>query len=155
MSKTLGGASHGRRCKARSERRLRLLVGRDVGRCRTLPATPGVTLAAGQTRQRSTSWVPTPRGPDGKCGATDVSGEWRGYLVVTPVARPADARLVNLHLKRDWTLDVSDQTGGSTTVSAAKTGNWVRLGAWELTVDTPDPPIAGPRSGALRSRRRC
>lgn len=101
----------------------------------------GLTLAAGQT---STDYVmgAYTAGTDGKCAATDVTGEWRGYLVVTPVARPADARLVNLHLQRDWTLDVSDQTGGSTTVTAAKTGQLAALGGWEVTVDTPDAPTA-------------
>ena len=104
----------------------------------------GLTLEAGQTTATDyvlggyTAHVTTSGG--GTCASSNASGAWRGYLVVTPTAHPADARIVNLKPGRNWQLDVSDQTGGSTTVTAQKTGQLGALGAWAITVDTPDPP---------------
>ena len=59
------------------------------------PAFPaaGITVAAGQTSAIYTMGAYT-AGSDGGCAATDITGIWRGYLVITPVNHPADARLV-------------------------------------------------------------
>ena len=58
-------------------------------------------------------------GPEAKIAAMAPYASWsNANAAVLSAAHPADARLVNLHLKRNWTLDVSAATGGSTTVSA-------------------------------------
>ena len=80
-------------------------------------------------------------GDEGQCGTGDFTSQWRGYLVITPVARPADARIIDIQLNRNWTVDVSDQTGGSTTVDAARVGGGAAFGTWEFTVNTPPAPV--------------
>jgi hypothetical protein len=112
------------------------------------PAFPaaGVTVAAGQTSATYTMGAYT-AGPNGACAATDVTGTWRGYLVITPVNHPADARLVGLRLNRDMTVDVDDQAGGaSTSVSITQTGQRAAFGLWTITVATPaaSTPTAQP-----------
>ena len=79
------------------------------------PAFPaaGITVAGGQQSAMYTMGAYT-AGASGGCAATDVTGTWRGYLVVTPVNHPADARLVGLRLNRDMTVDVAEQAGGAT-----------------------------------------
>ena len=75
------------------------------------------------------------RESDGSCAATDNTDIWRGYLVITPVNHPADARLVRLRLNQDMTVDVTNQAGGATTVSIA-TSSQQQLAAFGLwTVD--------------------
>ena len=80
--------------------------------------TAGVTVPAGQTSAIYTMGAYT-AGTDGSCAATNNTDIWRGYLVVTPVNHPADARLVRLRLNPDMTVDVENQAGGATTVSIA------------------------------------
>jgi hypothetical protein len=109
------------------------------------PAFPSqpLTVAGGQTSANYTMGAYT-AGSSGGCGATDVTGAWRGYLTVTPVGHPADERVVNLQLKRDMTVDAtSDQAGGSTTVSITNDHQQLAaFGLWTITVDTPDAPTA-------------
>ena len=45
-------------------------------------------------------------GPDGSCAGDDDASSWRAYLSLAPRFSPGDARLVDLHLNRDLTLDV-------------------------------------------------
>ncbi|GAA3627398.1 hypothetical protein [Microlunatus ginsengisoli] len=50
--------------------------------------------------------------------SVDGAGSWRGYLSFTPLERPGDTRIVGLNLNKagadPWTVDTSDQAGGST-----------------------------------------
>jgi hypothetical protein len=130
-----------------------------------VPAFPSqpLSVAAGQTSANYPMGAYT-AGSTGGCGASDPSGEWRGYLAITPVRHPADVRVVNLHLNRDMSgdngVDVSDQAGGSTTVSITHVHPpnqpQVELGAafglWTITVDTPAAPTpqAAPSVTAYR-----
>jgi hypothetical protein len=122
----------------------------------------GVTVAAGQTSAiypmgAYTAGTKLTSGTDGGCAVdptTDPTGTWRGYLTITPVNHPADARLVGVRLNRDlqMSVDVTDQAGGlapgdptltqgTTTVSIAYTGNHLAAyGLWNITVDTPAAP---------------
>ena len=85
-----------------------------------IPQFPGngISVPAGQQSTLYTIGAYT-AGAQGLCGADDVSGDRRAYLVVTPTSHPDDARIVNVLLNDNYTIDVSDQTGGSTTVTAA------------------------------------
>jgi len=106
------------------------------------PAFPaaGVTVAGGQASAMYTMGAYT-AGASGGCAATDVTGTWRGYLVVTPVNHPADARLVGLRLNRDMTVDVTDQAGGATSVSIVNAHQqFAAFGLWTVVVDTPAAP---------------
>jgi hypothetical protein len=109
------------------------------------PAFPpgGVTVPAGQTSTQYTMGAYT-AGSDGLCAA---SGDmWRGYLVVTPVAHPADQRLVRLLLNPNMSVDVaSNQAGGTTTAAISLvTVAAGAFGRWQLTVGTPAAP--GPQT---------
>jgi hypothetical protein len=103
--------------------------------------TGGISVAAGQTSASYPMGAYT-AGSDGGCAATDATGTWRGYLIITPLNHPADARLIDLRLNRNLTVDVLDQAGGgSTTVSIAYTGSHpAAYGLWNITVDTPAAP---------------
>jgi hypothetical protein len=106
------------------------------------PAFParGVSVRVGQTSAPYTMGAYT-AGANGGCAATDATGTWRGYLVITPVNHPADARLVGLRLNRNRTVDVDDQAGGSTTASITQNNaSTAALGLWTVTVDTPSAP---------------
>jgi hypothetical protein len=84
-------------------------------------------------------------GAQGGCAATDQTGAWLGYLAITPVSHPADTRLVGLRLNRDMTVDVTDQAGGSTTVSITNAHNQLAaFGLWTITVGTPPAPTPQP-----------
>ena len=118
----------------------------------TTPAfPPTVTLAPHQT-SLYTMGVYT-AGSDGTCAASALTSEtsdpWRGYLVVTPVAHPADQRLVKLNFHADMTIDVTDQAGGATTagiapVSAAGSA----FGTWKLAIGVPAGPVTTPNQAA-------
>ena len=102
--------------------------------------TTGIMLTAGQTSARYTMGAYT-AGSDGNCAATNNTDVWRGYLVVTPVNHPADARLVRLRLNRDLTVDVENQAGGATTVSIENANQQLAaFGLWTVVVDTPTAP---------------
>ncbi|MET0693582.1 MAG: hypothetical protein ABWY56_06605, partial [Propionibacteriaceae bacterium] len=110
----------------------------------------GVTLDPGDTSDPYVMGAYT-GGAKGLCGtdADDVTGDWRGYLVITPVGRPADTKLVNVQLGRNWAVDISDQTEGSTTVTGSRIGQGGAFGSWMLTVDTPAAPtLIPPAAGA-------
>jgi hypothetical protein len=102
-----------------------------------------VTIEPGATSATYSMGAAT-AGSDGACGADDATAGWRGYLLVTPSSRPGDARLVNLTLNENHTVDVSDQAGGGMTVSAALTGHSppTAFGTWTITVAGPPPPAA-------------
>jgi hypothetical protein len=104
------------------------------------PAT-GTSLAAGQTSAIFTMGAYT-AGANGGCAATDATGTWLGYLIITPTNHPADARLVGLRLNRNMTVDVNDQAGGaSTTVSITQiNASTAAFGLWNITVGTPPAP---------------
>ena len=118
----------------------------------TTPALPPtVTLAPHQT-SLYTMGVYT-AGSDGTCAASALTSEtsdpWRGYLVVTPVAHPADQRLVKLNFHANMTIDVTDQAGGATTagiapVSAAGSA----YGTWKLAIGVPAGPVTTPNQAA-------
>ena len=115
---------------------------------------PGeVDLTAGQTSDRYVLGGAT-LGTGAGCGpTTDSTSEWAAYLVITPaeddefdVKDDADRQVVKLQIDRDsLQLDVSQQVGGSLTVSAApdpSATNAGALGAWTLTIDGAEPPQA-------------
>jgi hypothetical protein len=106
------------------------------------PAFPpgGITVAAGESSAIYTMGAYT-AGAQGGCAATDATGLWLGYLTITPVSHPADTCLVGLRLNRDMTVDVTDQAGGSTTVSITNAHNQLAaFGLWTITVGTPPAP---------------
>ncbi len=120
------------------------------------PTSSAVTVAAGQTTGLYTMGAYT-SGPDAGCSGVaastgspseDPSAAWRAYLVITPVNRPAETRMVNLHLNPDgWTVDVSDQQGGSLTVTPTNINSTLQgqvpiFGAWQLAVSDPGAPTA-------------
>jgi len=110
------------------------------------PAFPpgGITVAAGQSSAIYTMGAFT-AGAQGGCAATDLTGGWLGYLTITPVSHPADARLVGLRLSRDMTVDVADQAGGSTTVSVTNAHDQLAaFGLWTVTAGTPPAPAPQP-----------
>ena len=97
-------------------------------------------MAAGQSSAIYTMGAYT-AGPDGSCAATNNTDIWRGYLVVTPVDHPADARLVRLRLNPNMTVDVDNQAGGATTVSISQAPQHLAaFGLWTVAVDTPAAP---------------
>jgi hypothetical protein len=101
----------------------------------------GVTVNGGQTSAIYPMGAYT-AGANGGCAATDPTGTWRGYLIITPTNHPADTRLVGLRLNRNLTVDVDDQAGGaSTTVSITQiNASTAALGLWNITVGTPPAP---------------
>ena len=117
----------------------------------------GLALGAGQSGS-SQGYVmgAYTASPDGSCQASDASGEWRAYLVVTPTAHPADARVVDLHLNKTLTagpevcdpadlettgVDVCDQVGGSITVSATRQpAQLAAFGLYSITIGGPAAP---------------
>ena len=102
--------------------------------------TAGVTVPAKQTSAIYTMGAYT-AGTDGSCAATNNTDIWRGYLVVTPVNHPADARLVRLRLNQNMTVDVTNQAGGATTVSIQNAQQQLAaFGLWTVVVDTPAAP---------------
>ena len=102
--------------------------------------TAGVTVPARQTSAIYTMGAYT-AGTDGSCAATNNTDIWRGYLVVTPVNHPADARLVRLRLNPNMTVDVTNQAGGATTVSIQNAQQQLAaFGLWTVVVDTPAAP---------------
>ena len=108
----------------------------------TSSAWPGgtVLVKAGQSSGTYTFGGLT-AGIDGGCGSGDETAAWRAYLVVTPVNRPADARIVNLQLQpTGLTIDTTDQVGGSTTVSAARDAKGAAVGHWTVTIGGPAAP---------------
>ena len=116
--------------------------------------TAGVTVAAGQTSAdyytmgAYTAGIRRQLRADGTGTENDM---WRGYLVVTPVNHPADARLVRLRLNPNMTVDVENQAGGATTVSIAPAPQQLAaFGLWTLTVDTPalPTPLSAPTVNA-------
>jgi hypothetical protein len=118
------------------------------------PALPpgGITVAAGQSSALYTMGAFT-AGAEGGCAATDPTGVWLGYLVITPVSHPVDTRLVGLRLNRDMTVDVADQAGGSTTVSITNAQNQkAAFGLWTVTVGTPPAPTPQPSPAVTGSR---
>jgi len=118
------------------------------------PAFPpeGITVAAGQSSATYTMGAYT-AGAQGGCAATDLTGAWLGYLTITPVSHPADTRLVGLRLNRDMTVDVTDQAGGSTTVSITNAHNQLAaFGLWTVTVGTPPAPAPQPSPAVTGSR---
>ena len=139
--------------------------------CWFAPAFPGsgsrfsdeVDLAAGAQSDLFVLGGAT-LGTAGGCGpTTDSTSEWAAYLVVTPaeddafdVKDDADRQVVKLEIDRDsLQVDVSEQVGGSLTVTAdanAPSATAGALGAWTLTVDGPAPPQAA--SGPTITGRR-
>lgn len=113
---------------------------------------PGeVDLTAGQTSNRYVLGGATLGTAAGCAPTTDSTSEWAAYLVVTPaeddefdVKDDADRQVVKLQIDRDsLQLDVSQQVGGSLTVTAApdpSDSNAGALGAWTLTIDGAEPP---------------
>ena len=83
-------------------------------------------------------------GRDGTCAvSTDTSDPWRAYLVVKPVAHPADQRVVKLNLADDMVVDVKDQAGGAATaVLNPAPGAGGAYGTWQLDVGAPGGPVA-------------
>ena len=119
------------------------------------PAFPpgGITVAAGQSSAIYTMGAYTAGAQGGCAAATDPTGAWLGYLVITPVSHPADTRLVGLRLNRDMTVDVTDQAGGSTTVSITNAQNQLAaFGLWTVTVGTPPAPTPQPSPTVTGSR---
>ena len=106
------------------------------------PSQP-VTIDPGRSSPVFTMGAYT-AGPTGGCAAADATGSWRGYLVVTPVNRPADVSLVDVQLGRDMSVNVgNDQVGGSTAVSSAGSPQpAAAFGSWTITVNTPATPTA-------------
>jgi hypothetical protein len=118
------------------------------------PAFPpgGITVAAGKSSKICTMGAYT-AGAQGGCAATDATGLWLGYLAITPVSHPADTRLVGLRLNRDMTVDVTDQAGGSTTVSITNAQNQLAaFGLWTVTVGTLPAPTPQPSPKVTGSR---
>lgn len=119
------------------------------------PTSDAVMVAPGQTTGLYSMGAYT-AGPDAGCsGVADGSGSgedpsaaWRGYLVINPVNRPAETRMVNLRLNADgWTVDASDQQGGSLVVTATKNNAMLEgrvpiFGAWSLRVSDAGAPTA-------------
>jgi hypothetical protein len=119
------------------------------------PAFPpaGITLAAGQSSAIYTMGAYTIGAEGGCAAATDATGLWLGYLAITPVSHPADTRLVGLRLNRDMTVDVTDQAGGSTTVSITNAQKQMAaFGLWTVTVGTPPAPTPQPSPTVTGSR---
>jgi hypothetical protein len=99
-----------------------------------------LTVPAGQTSATYTMGAYT-AGPNGGCAATDATGTWRGYLVITPVNHPGDSRVVGLRMSRALSVDVDDTAGGSTTVTIQNTHvQLAALGLWKVVVGTPPAP---------------
>ena len=98
--------------------------------------TAGVTVAAGQISAIYTMGAYT-AGPDGSCAATNNTDIWRGYLVITPVDHPADARLVRLRLNQNMTVDDEPGRRGDDRVGPRRHRSiWRRSGCGSVTVDT-------------------
>lgn len=112
---------------------------------------PTVTLAPHQS-SLYTMGVYT-AGSDGTCAASALTSEtsdpWRGYLVVTPAARPADQRLVKLNFHDDMSIDVKDQAGGATTagITPVSTGGSA-FGTWKLAIGVPSGPVTSQSQAA-------
>ena len=91
-------------------------------------------------------------GRDGTCAVgTDTSDPWRGYLVVTPVAHPADQRVVKLNLADDMVIDVKDQAGGAATAVNPRRAGVGRSGLREIDARSPGGPV--PQTAPTARRR--
>ena len=118
-----------------------------------LPAN-GVVLEPGESSGYYTLGAYTAGVGEGGCATVpsdeDQSGAWRGYVTVTPTNRPADTRLVNVQLNRNWSVDpASDQTGGSITLTPpaapdpTPTGKpGMPYGYQTFSIDGPAAPVA-------------
>ncbi len=130
--------------------------------------TPGLTLASGQTSPTEYVMGAYTASTDGSCQGSDASAQWRAYLVVTPTAHPADARVVDLHLNKTLTagpevcdpadlqttgVDVCDQVGGSITVTATRQpAQLAAFGLYSINIGGPalPTPTASPQITATR-----
>ena len=124
----------------------------------------GVVLEPGQTQsQYYTVGAYTAGVGEGGCSTVpspqDKSGAWRGYLSITPTDRRADARLVNVQLNRNWTIDAaSDQTGGSITLTPPPAADPTPTGApgmpygyQTFTIGGPPAPVPVPIAPATKA----
>jgi hypothetical protein len=102
-----------------------------------------MTLSAGQSSGPVTIGVYNSLADaNGSC-ATPGDEIWRGYLVVTPTAHPADRRLVRLRLNPNMVVDTANQAGGSTSAAVSAKPDSVAgsaFGRWTLKIGTPTAP---------------
>ena len=87
-------------------------------------------------------------GVGGDCAATDFTGQWASYLVVTPTRRPADTTTVKLVVSRAGQLSVQS-VGGSLTAkilgpTPPRPGIPWPLGDWGIEFHGPPGPVPGP-----------
>ena len=113
-----------------------------------LPAD-GIVLEPGQTSSYYTLGAYTAGVGEGGCSSVpspeEQAGAWRAYLSVAPTNRPADTRLVDVQLDRNWTVDAtSDQTGGSTTLAAPASLDPTPTGAAGMPYGYQTVTIGGP-----------
>ena len=109
------------------------------------PTSTPVIVGAGQTSANFTMGALT-AGADGSCSynpTTNPGSTWRGYLEIAPASRPAETRLVDIKMSPDgWTVDTTDQKGGSLTVQQTSAGIYSALGNQTFTVQGASAPVA-------------
>jgi hypothetical protein len=101
------------------------------------PADP-VTLVPEDGRDLLSAFLTA--GEGGDCAATDFTGQWAAYMVVTPLERPADRTVAKLVWSRSGQLSVQS-VGGSLilNVSNANPPQFAPVSA----IDIQSPPAAG------------
>ena len=83
-------------------------------------------------------------GTGGGCAASDFTGQWAAYIVIAPLARPANTTTAKLVMSRTGQLSVT-AVGGALTLSASQVDKTTfALGGWELRIDGPAAAQAPP-----------
>ena len=81
-------------------------------------------------------------GIGGGCAASDFTGQWAAYIVIAPLARPANTTTAKLVMSRTGQLSVT-AVGGALTLSASQVDKTTfALGGWELGIGGPLPAKA-------------
>ena len=81
-------------------------------------------------------------GEGGDCAATDFTGQWAAYVVVTPLDRPADRTVAKLVWSRSGQLTVQSVGGSLDLQSNSDTVSVKPLGVWDISIQSPPPPGA-------------
>lgn len=108
-------------------------------------AFPSAGVAVGPRTASSVSYTMggLTAGADGLCGQGDRVGQWAGYLVTTPVRRPADATVSKIVLSAAGELTITSE-GGSLVVDAVRSTQLAAhpLGQWRIRVGGPSQPTS-------------
>lgn len=82
-------------------------------------------------------------GENGDCAATDATGQWAAYMVITPTRRPADTTTVKMVISRSGQLSLTT-VGGSITTNVLGPGpRQGPLGDWTVQLLGPSAPTPG------------